>query len=362
MSFTRDDPAAATIPYEAQLGGIEPEVREIVEAGLRVARERLGMEIAWLAEFTDERKVLRVVEGDREDWGLWDDSWLPAAQSYCRRMLDGQIPNAIDDTAAEPTVATLPITRELRIGAYIGVPLVLPGGALRVALCCAQHAPHDGLTDRDVRFLQVLARLIADGLAFRESQEELRRLQRQAASVKALLGALDARDAYTGAHSQAVVDVALAVGRRLGLDEPQLLELEQVALLHDIGKVGIPDTLLTKPGPLTDDEWAVMHRHPAIGAEIVAHHEDLWHLAPALRAEHEHWDGGGYPAGLKEEEIPLTSRIVLVCDGFDAMISDRAYRPAMAFEDALAELRRCSGTMFWPAAVEALLAEHGAQA
>jgi len=175
------------------------------------------------------------------------------------------------------------------------VPLVLPDGALRGAFCCARHSPNAALDDRDVRFMQVLARLVGDELAFRAALREVRRLERRSASIDALTAALQARDQYTNDHSQAVVDWAVEVGRRLELDGTVLENLASIALLHDIGKVGIPDAILHKTGPLSRDEWQVMREHPVAGANIVAGIPALAHLAPAIRAEHERWDGSGYP-------------------------------------------------------------------
>jgi hypothetical protein len=345
MPTPGSDAAAAKPPVPVDLGAIDPEAREAVESCLRMARERLGMDIAWLAEFSEGRELFRVVEGDREDWDLWDDSWMPETESFCLRMLEGEIPNAIPDASQEPAV-----------GAYIGVPLVLPSGEVRGTLCCARHTPDHELSERDVRFLQVIARMVADELAFRETQRELRRVERRSSAIDALLAAVELRDRYTGEHSQTVVRLATAVGRRLGLGDDALMDLEQVALLHDVGKVGMPDAILLKPGPLTEEEWVTMRRHPVLGAEIVGNQPDLAHLAPAVRAEHEHWNGRGYPDGLAGDRIPLESRVVLVSDGFHAMVSDRPYRRALPVEAAVEELQRCSGAMFWPEAVEALVA------
>jgi response regulator RpfG family c-di-GMP phosphodiesterase len=354
--------AAAVVPIDVVPTELDDEARAAVERCLSVAREQLGMDIGWLAEFCGDRKVFRVVEGATEEWDLESEDWIPLAQSYCKRMYDGQIPNAIPDTAAEPAVAQLEVTRTMRIGAYIGVPIVLEDGTLRGAFCCARHGEHPGLDDRDVRFMQVLARLIADDLAFRATLREMRRVERQASSTHALLAALEARDDYTGGHSHSVVDLARGVGQRLGLAADEQADLERVALLHDIGKVGVADAILRKPGPLDDDEWEIMKRHPTIGGDLIATIPELAHLAPAVAAEHERWDGRGYPQGLAGEQIPVTARITFVCDGYHAMVSDRPYRSALSQEDAVAELRRCRGTMFWPAAVDALLAELGADA
>ncbi len=130
-----------------------------------------------------------------------------------------------------------------------------------------------------------------------------------------------------------------------------------MALLHDIGKVGIPDAILQKQGPLDEQEWQLMRQHPVVGEHIIAGTPGLSHLAPAMRSEHEHWDGHGYPDGLIGEEIPLPSRITLACDALNAMTNDRPYRPAMTLEHAQDELLACAGTQFDPQIVDALLAE-----
>jgi len=348
-------PVTTELVAPVALVDIDAEARDVVAAALGLAREWLDMDIGWLAEFSEDRKVFRVVEGALDEWDLHDDDWVHLADSYCQRMYAGEIANAIPDTNREPALTGLGITQRLEIASYIGVPLVLPDGELRGAFCCACRTPRLTLGERDVRFMQVLARLVGDELAFRESRRAAERLERQMAATEGLIAALQARDDYTAEHSTTVVELAVAVGSRLGLADDELHELEQVALLHDIGKVGIPDDVLRKPGALDADEWDIMRRHPAIGAGIVGGLPHLAHLAPAIRAEHERWDGRGYPDGLAGESIPLASRVTFACDAFHAMVSDRPYRRAMPREDAVSELRAASGTMFWPDAVDALL-------
>jgi PAS domain S-box-containing protein len=174
-------------------------------------------------------------------------------------------------------------------------------------------------------------------------------------ALEALLAALDARDHYTGAHSEAVVDLSRAVALRLDLSEPKVEEVTQTALLHDIGKVGIPDSVLLKAGPLTELEWELMREHPAIGARIVSGLKPLAHLAPAVRAEHERWDGGGYPDGLSGTAIPVASRITFACDAYHAMISDRPYRKSLGHETATERLQNNAGSQFDPDVVSALI-------
>ena len=225
-----------------------------------------------------------------------------------------------------PEAAAHPFVAATGIRAYAGVPVRRADGTLFGTLCCLSREPQPELGERDLRYLDVLARMAADRLAAAEGAHLHRRAEVEAAAGQALLAALNARENYTAAHSEAVLELALEVAAELGMGEDESTSVGQVALLHDIGKVGVPDAILRKPGRLTAPEWDVMREHPAIGAEIVGAIGSLSHLAPAVRAEHERWDGGGYPDGLAGEDVPLASRICLVCDAWHAMTSDRPYR------------------------------------
>jgi HD-GYP domain-containing protein (c-di-GMP phosphodiesterase class II) len=167
---------------------------------------------------------------------------------------------------------------------------------------------------------------------------------------------LEADDPYTGGeHSQGVLALALEVGQEVGLDPRDQRELEFGALLHDIGKLRVPDEILNKPGKLDPAEWAVMKRHPADGQAMLDRIGGvLADVGLVVRGHHERWDGGGYPDGLAGEAIPLAARVICVCDAYSAMTTDRPYRKAMPIADALTELRACSGTQFDPRVVEAL--------
>jgi diguanylate cyclase (GGDEF)-like protein len=173
------------------------------------------------------------------------------------------------------------------------------------------------------------------------------------ATIDALVRALEAQDLYTSGHALSIADLARRVGRVLGLDADALRDVEHAAVLHDIGKIGIPSELLRKRGPLSTGEREHMRSHPEIGARILEPVERLRQLAPLVRFSHECWDGSGYPDGLAGEQIPLGARIISVCDAFDAMVSDRPYRGGRSTTEALAELRSNAGTQFDPAVVEA---------
>jgi diguanylate cyclase (GGDEF)-like protein/putative nucleotidyltransferase with HDIG domain len=174
-------------------------------------------------------------------------------------------------------------------------------------------------------------------------------------AIGALALALAERDRGTGQHAEQVVALAGAVARRLNLDAEEVERIAAAALLHDIGKVAVPDSILSKPGPLNDEEWSVMRGHSVVGEKILRAVPGLGPVARMVRHGHESWDGSGYPDGLSGHDIPLGSRIVLACDAYDAMTSSRPYRDAMPHEDAVAELQAKAGTQFDPSVVDALL-------
>ena len=197
--------------------------------------------------------------------------------------------------------------------------------------------------------------------ALREENQlaERRRMELEASylsTIEALAAALDAKDRQTEAHSRETAALARAVGHRLGLAEETLRFLEYGALLHDIGKIGVPGYVLNKPGPLDVEETAIMREHPVIGERIVASVPFLSRIRPIVRAEHERWDGNGYPDGLKAEQIPIEARVIHACDAFQAMSSDRPYRRARPREWILKEIAAQAGQQFDPRVAEALLA------
>jgi len=190
------------------------------------------------------------------------------------------------------------------------------------------------------------------------SQVLLVRVQESAAkqTKDALLRVLAERSPDLDEHVDSVSALAEDTARALGLDDHAVHLIRLAAELHDIGKTAIPDAILSKPGPLDADEWELMRRHTLIGEQIVSAPPALRPVAQLVRWSHERFDGLGYPDGLVAEEIPLGARVVSVCDAYDAMVSDRAYRLGMSTAEALAELRRCTGTQFDPLVVDAFCA------
>jgi len=294
---------------------------------LTVLREITGADVAWLAHETPDGELVAAVTGPENGLGI-------VAGQHFR---DGAVPSRECSTAR--------------------VPIVDAGGAQRGSLGFARRASQMQFGARE----RVLAEALALVAAGQLQHDELVRADTELASLRALLAAVNARDSYTALHSRQVVTLARAVARGLGLDDAQVNEVEHVALLHDLGKIAVPDAVLRKPGPLSDTEKALMRRHPVVGAEILASTPELAYLAPAVRAEHERWDGDGYPHGLAAEAIPVASRITFVCDAYNAMTNNRPYRRAMSPDAARAEIARESGTQFCPSCAEALLAVLGSE-
>lgn len=178
-------------------------------------------------------------------------------------------------------------------------------------------------------------------------------------TVAALVAAIEAKDPYTKGHCHRVAQGAQAIGKKMGLSSQQLEDLRWVAMLHDIGMMGVPDAILNKTEKLTEEEWQIIKTHPLISAEIAAKVEPLKHLVPAIRSHHERYAGGGHPDGIAGDEIPLAARIVAVFDAFDAMTNPRPYRAAMSVTDAQRILGQGAGRQWDPKVVEACLALHG---
>jgi HD-GYP domain-containing protein (c-di-GMP phosphodiesterase class II) len=174
-------------------------------------------------------------------------------------------------------------------------------------------------------------------------------------TVEALANALEANDEYTSSHARWITDMALRVGKALGLDAVGLKRLELGALFHDIGKIGIPSTILAKPGRLTARERAIIETHPELGERIIAPISRLQEVRPIVRHCHEHFDGSGYPDRLRGDSIPIESRIILVCDAFHAMTTDRPYRKRLSVAEAIRRLEQGAGTQFDPSVVKTYL-------
>jgi HD-GYP domain-containing protein (c-di-GMP phosphodiesterase class II) len=227
-------------------------------------------------------------------------------------------------------------------------------GEVRGALAVVAKRDAEPLGETELELLTRLADLGAVALEQGDMHERLEIAN--ASGVEALTAAIDLHDSYTWSHSRSVMALAERVAHRLGFDEAALAEISLAARLHDVGKIGVPDAILLKEGPLDEAEWEVIRCCPQWGAEMIERFPRLGNVATIVRCLHEHWNGFGYPEGLKGEEIPLASRVVLACDAYDAMTRDRPWRPAFEPWDAVKKVRRGAGQQFDPTVVDALTA------
>jgi diguanylate cyclase (GGDEF)-like protein len=282
---------------------------------------------------------------------LADHSWeQPVTAGVIGRCLRERHVIVVRDTREDPDFIESddldPLPRsELCAPVWVGDEL---WGAINV-----EELEVGAFDEDDARLLQTVADQLGSALRSALLYEQLDRAY--LGTAEALATALEAKDSYTAHHAHSIVQWAEAVGRNLGMDEAQLRDLRYGAVFHDIGKIAIPEAILNKQGPLNDAEREIMERHTIVGEQILAPVEFLAGVRPIVRHEHERWDGAGYPDGLSGEDIPLGARIVLVCDAYHAMTSDRPYRTAMSHPDARAELLAGAGTQFDPQVVDGFL-------
>jgi diguanylate cyclase (GGDEF)-like protein len=276
--------------------------------------------------------------------------WLqPGDAGFIGRALRERRAIVSNDVLAEPDYVVTTETQETR--AELCVPLFV-GGDLWGAINVEENRP-GAFDEDDVRLVETVADQIGSAMRSAMLYEQLERAY--IGTAEALAAALEAKDDYAADHARMIVTHAEAVGRRLGMTDDDLRDLRFGAVFHDIGKLAVPEPILSKRGRLTDEERVEIERHSVVGEQILAPVEFLNGVRPLVRHGHERWDGGGYPDGLAADSIPLGSRIILACDAVHAMTSDRPYRSAMTDAEAIDELRRCSGTQFDPHVVDALV-------
>jgi putative nucleotidyltransferase with HDIG domain len=315
-----------------------------LRAGTRPLRSLLALADAWFAL----APALVLVAAGAQLPDLAD--WPAYAAALAAQLGVNAVVFAARARLGELTMSLRELMREMRLAQRVDV-LLAPIGLL-AAVAAAAHP---------VAALLVLA-LTPLLRGFEREREariqhslELGRAYRGTALL--LRDLLEEDDEYTGHHTEDVVQLAVQVAEEMGLDEDTLRATEMGALLHDIGKIAVPDEIINKAGPLDDAEWAIMRTHTIEGERMLQQVGGLLSsVGVVVRASHERWDGGGYPDGLAGEAIPVAARIVSACDAFNAMTTDRSYRKALPLEVAIAELHANSGTQFAPDVVDALVA------
>jgi diguanylate cyclase (GGDEF)-like protein/putative nucleotidyltransferase with HDIG domain len=287
-----------------------------------------------------------------DEWRLVDGEIIRRYSSHvsqagvAAQILRSAEPLLVRDVASFPQASPY-MPKEVR--SFIGAPVFsegLPWGVLYV-----NASEPNALDEEHLDFVMALSRQIGaavqDSATAGGSSVEL-------STVRVLAATVDAKDHYTRYHSTNVAFYARMVAREMNLDPAEVRRIDLAGLLHDIGKIAIPDQILQKPGPLTAEEWLLVQTHAAIGANILAQASHLQHLVPLVRHHHERYDGKGYPEGLKGEEIPLGAMILNLADSFDTMTTRRVYRAPLSLNEAMAEVRRCAGTQFHPEVVRAM--------
>src|SRR6266542_2685231 len=266
-------------------------------------------------------------------------------------VLESRVPCSFssDDPGADP--AELFVLREVEMEAVLMVPLVVEARSWGlIEVYDTKPRPFPGA---ERHLAELAAAQIGAILAGFEHEERAQRIYRK--TLASLSNALEAKDAVTSHHTEEVVRLAVAVAAELGLDLEAVRNVELGAVLHDIGKVRVPESILNKPGKLTEAEWAIMKTHPEVGEHILRPIQSLHAVLPIVRHHHERWDGAGYPDGLAARAIPLGARIVSVCDAYRAMTEDRPYRAALSAAEARRRLLEGAGSQFDSECVSALL-------
>ena len=248
-----------------------------------------------------------------------------------------------------------PTERELGIKYVLGIPLTVMSETVGfIILVRKEEKP---VSDEVKHFIRNVAKSIAISVEIRklikDLEEKLKREQELTEKiVKSLVRGIEIRDSYTKGHSERVAFFAKRIAEEMGLKEEEVKAIYTAGLLHDIGKIGIPDSILLKPGKLSDEEYEIIKLHPELSYELLKHIDVLEDSLPGIRHHHERWDGSGYPDGLKGKEIPLQARILAVADSFDAMTSDRIYRKGIPKTEAVKEIKELSGKYYDPEVVE----------
>lgn len=330
------------------------DVRDLFAALARAVVRSVRADVCLISTLDPDRQVVRdaaaAVEGPYLLNSLAEEYLLKEYPATNRVLETGRgLEISITDLAADP--AERHFLLDLGFARMLIARLTVDGEAIGVIKACRK-------TDRpfradDVGQVDVLAAFAAN--SYSKIQLAAKLEHHYTKTMEALCSALEARDPYTQAHTGRIRDLAIVLADALQVAPDVRSAVKLGSILHDVGKIGITDSILRKPGPLTDREWDMMRLHPQIGHDMLRGIDFLAPALPVVLHHHERYDGGGYPQGLAGDSIPLGARIVAVCDAFDAMTGDRVYRPAMSVEDACDEIMACAGAQFDPRAASVLV-------
>lgn len=338
----------ATLYEMSRSLGSTLEQDKLLDSVLESAVQIFGVDLGYITMVNRETGVLELSAWTGTDLSKADESTVRSSMSEWviregRPLIFNPQPDGDGESRSDGVAGAL---------AALCVPLPSPEGTIG-SITVGSRDPEQRFTSDDVHLLATIANHVTMAVGniglFSSVQDAY------LATVRALAAAVDAKDPYTRGHSDGVAEYAMRIGEAMNFAPEQMVALEMAAYLHDIGKIGISEDILLKPGKLTDVEMGQMRHHPLIGASILKPVAFPWPIAPIVRHHHEHFDGQGYPAGLRTEEIPVLARVLTVADSFEAMVADRPYRRGRSQQEAILELRRCSGTQFDPRIVDAFI-------
>lgn len=337
-------------------GSIDPRVTSTV--ALQETIRELNVDAAAIFRLNSYTQKLEFIAGYGFYTNMIEEISLSSKKSFAGRAVLERKTIYIPDIEREDEDIPKDLFRVEGFKAYYAVPLIAKGRVLGVLEVFMRNPRNVNNEWRE--FLETLAGQVAIAIDNAELFNNLQRsnvelLKAYDETIEALSYALDLKDKETEGHSQRVTELTLRIAKEMGIPEEQLIHIKRGALLHDIGKMGIPDSILLKPGKLSDEEWAIMKMHPVYAYQMLSQIE---YLRPALDipyCHHEKWDGSGYPRGLKGKEIPLAARIFAIVDVFDALSNDRPYRKAWPIEKVLEYIREQSGKHFDPQIVEVFI-------
>jgi putative nucleotidyltransferase with HDIG domain len=339
---------AETLREVAAILSSTAETEEVLGLILEQLKRVVPFDSASLQLIKDDKLKIHAVSGNLERSAIGFE--LPIAKDkFAHPLIFEQRTVLFEDISEHPDWMRAPGAESVK--SWIGAPLIARGEAIGVLTVDGYESKQ--FTAADAQLVSSFA--IHAGIALENARLFDEAQEAYVQTVSALASAIDVRDTYTSGHSQRLVDLSVETGRLLGCESQELTDIRWGALLHDIGKIGVPDEILRKPAALEKAELEIIRKHPEIGARIVEPVRNLANVAPIIRAHQERFDGKGYPDGLKGQAIPKIARIISVADAYVAMTDDRVYRPARSKAEAVAELKRCSGSQFDPKVVDAFL-------
>lgn len=336
-------------------------VVEVLDATLKDAIRLTGAERGYILIWNENSKRLERAS-DFDAKNVPEPEELEICNTVAERVFASGEVIINPDVSHDPALRGLESVAKFKIRSVLAAPLTAESEKGRKVLGVVyldSRVEKHLFNDDDAALMKSFAALAGLSIANTLSAKQLRRTYFE--TVSALIRALEAKDPYTAGHSERVAEYSVRCGAKMGMSEAKLTALRSAALLHDIGKIGIRDSVLFKPGKLTDEEFEHIKHHADLSEDIVRGLSYLEEELAILSGSQEHYDGTGYPRGTKGDEISREAYIIQVADAWDAMTSTRVYRKAMPIESAIAELKRCSGSQFHPEVVEAFLDMIGEQ-